>query len=223
MDSNKIKVFVVDDHDLFREGVNLLINGSSKAEVVGEAVNGEDFLEKLDGQHVDIVLMDIAMPIMDGIEASKKAHEKYPDLKIIALTMFGEEKYYFKMLQSGSKGFVLKSSGISELLNAIVDVHNNKSYFSNELLMSLVEGFKAQLNKDSKVAVNNMQHLSAREVEVLKCIASGLSNEDIAEKLNISTTTIRTHRARVMAKTGCNNTASLIFYAIKNNFVKVPQ
>lgn len=220
--NSKVKLLIVDDHDIFRQGVKMLLNNDSAVEVIGEASNGKEFLDVVEKLAPDVVLMDIAMPVMDGIEASKKAHEKHPDLKIIALTMFGEEKYYFKMLQAGVKGFVLKSSGISELLNAIVDVYNNKSYFSNELLMNLVEGFKAQLSKDSKVAVNNMQHLSAREVEVLRHIASGLSNEEIAEKLNISTTTIRTHRSRVMAKTGCNNTASLIFYAIKNDFVKVP-
>jgi DNA-binding NarL/FixJ family response regulator len=219
MAPKKIKIFIVDDHDLFREGVNLLISGSNIAEIVAEAVNGEEFLEKIGSVEPDIVLMDIAMPVMDGIEATRLAHEKYPELKIIALTMFGDEKYYYQMLQSGVKGFILKSSGIGELLKGITDVYNNKSYFSNELLANLIEGFKAQLNKEAKITANNSQHLSAREVEVLKLIAIGSSNEEISQKLHVSTTTIRTHRARILSKTGCNNTASLVFYAIKNKFV----
>jgi DNA-binding NarL/FixJ family response regulator len=214
----KIRVFIVDDHDMFRDGVKLLLSSGTSAEIVAEASNGNEFLEKVETAFPDVVLMDIAMPEMDGIEASKIAHEKYPQLKILALTMFGDEKYYYQMIQSGIKGFVLKSSGITELMKAIQEVAEGKSFFSNELLYKLINNFYS----------SNLEHplkeegkLSKRELEVLRDIAAGLSNDDIANKLHISATTVRTHRAKLLQKTGSNNTASLIMHAIKNKIISL--
>src|SRR6266498_5378142 len=102
----KIKVFIVDDHDIFRDGIKLLLSSGQTAEVIGEACNGQEFLDKMESVQPDVVLMDIAMPVLDGIETSKKAREKNNDLKILALTMFGDEKYYYQMIQAGVKGFV---------------------------------------------------------------------------------------------------------------------
>jgi DNA-binding NarL/FixJ family response regulator len=213
---SKIKVLLVDDHDMFRDGVKLLLSSSSIAEVVGEAKNGKEFIAKVDSIKPDVVLLDISMPEMDGIEASKIAHEKYPDIKILALTMFGDEKYYYQMIQFGIKGFILKSSGISELLNAIKEVASGGSYFSNELLIKLIVTLQNTTEENKST-----DKLSKRELDVLQEIAGGLSNEEIAKKLNISHTTVRTHRSNLLAKTGSNNTASLIMYAIKNKYIKV--
>jgi len=213
----KIKVFIVDDHDMFRDGVKLLLSSGDKAEIIGEAINGKEFLTKIETVEPDVVLMDIAMPIMDGVEATKKVKEKYPDLKILALTMFGDEKYYYSMIQSGIKGFVLKSSGISELMKAITEVNEGGAYFSSELLTKLVESIGKQ-KEETTITDDN---ISKRELEVLKQIAAGFTNEEIAEKLHISLTTVRTHRANLLSKTGCNNTASLVMYAIKNKMVEV--
>lgn len=217
MTESKIKVFIVDDHDIFRDGIKLLLSSGQKAEIIGEACNGQEFLDKMESVQPDVVLMDIAMPILDGIETSKKAREKNNDLKILALTMFGDEKYYYQMIQAGVKGFVLKSSGISELIKAITEVREGRSYFSNELLIKLIASITDQ--KDKKETEENK--ISKRELEVLRLIAMGHSNEEIANKLNISVTTIRTHRANLISKTGCTNTASLVMYAIKNKLVDV--
>lgn len=215
----KIKVFIVDDHDIFRDGIKLLLSSGNTAEVIGEACNGQEFLDKAAAARPDVVLMDIAMPVLDGIETSKKLHELYPDMRILALTMFGDEKYYYQMIQAGVKGFVLKSSGISELLKAITEVNKGGSYFSNELLVKLIANISAQKDKSKPVIEENQ--ISKRETEVLKLIAQGNSNEDIADKLNISATTVRTHRSNLITKTGCTNTASLVMYAIKNKLVDV--
>jgi len=216
----KIKIFIVDDHDIFRDGIKLLLSSGQTAEVIGEACNGQEFLDKMDSVQPDVVLMDIAMPVLDGIETTKRAHEKNNELKILALTMFGDEKYYYQMIQSGVKGFVLKSSGISELLKAITEVCEGRSYFSNELLIKLIAGISEQKEnkKNNEIAESK---ISKREIEVLRNIAMGLTNEEIGNKLNISTTTIRTHRANLISKTGCTNTASLIMFAIKNKLVEV--
>jgi len=218
--NKKNRLIVVDDHDMFRDGIKLLLSSGNQAEVIAEARNGKEFLEIIGNHNPDLVLMDIAMPEMDGIEATKIAHEKYPDLKILALTMFGDEKYYYQMIQSGIKGFVLKSSGISELLSAIEQVSSGGNFFSNELLVKLIAQMSTH-NSDDKLDRNEHEKLSARETEVLIEIALGLSNDEIANKLNISAATVRTHRAKLLTKTGCTNTASLIMYAIKNKFIKV--
>lgn len=216
--SNKIRIFLVDDHDMFRDGVKLLLSSDNLAEVVAEARNGKEFLEKIEQVNPDVVLMDISMPEMDGIEASKLAHEKYPQLKILALTMFGDEKYYYQMIQTGIKGFVLKSAGISELIKAISEVSKGENYFSGELLYKLIQNITTNKNEGNVTA---SEKLSARELEVLKLIASGLSNEDIAKQLNLSLATIKTHRSNLLAKTSSNNTASLIMFALKNKIIEV--
>lgn len=216
---NKIKVFIVDDHDIFRDGIKLLLSSGQTAEVIGEACNGQEFLKHMESIKPDVTLMDIAMPVLDGIETSKRVRELYPDMKLLALTMFGDEKYYYQMIQAGVKGFVLKSSGISELLKAITEVNKGGSYFSNELLVKLIANINDQ--KDKKPDTDADSKISKREMDVLKLIAQGLSNEEIANKLNISTTTVRTHRANLITKTGCTNTASLVMYAIKNKLVEV--
>lgn len=215
---SKIKVFFVDDHDMFREGVKPLLTGGNNIEIVGEAVNGQDFLDKINSLKTDVVLMDIAMPLMDGIEATKKAHQLYPDLKILALTMFGDEKYYYQMITSGVKGFVLKSTSITELIRAITEVANGHSYFSEELLEKLITRFTSFEDNRTK---QDPDKLSKREIEVLKLIVEGMTNEEIANELHVSVTTIRTHRAHLMSKTGSSNAASLIMFAIKNKIVEV--
>lgn len=214
----KIKIFIVDDHDIFRDGIKLLLSSGDHAVIIGEAGNGKEFFDKLTTVDPDVVLMDIAMPVMDGIEATRKLQESGSDLKVLALTMFGDEKYYYQMIQAGVKGFVLKSSGISELLKAITEVCEGRSYFSNELLVKLISGIN---NNNKNGSGTESVNISKREIEVLKLIALGHTNEEIAEKLHISPPTVRTHRANLLTKTGCGNTASLVMYAIKNKLVEI--
>jgi DNA-binding NarL/FixJ family response regulator len=213
---SKIRIFLVDDHDMFRDGVKLLLSSDNLAEVVAEARNGKEFLEKISQVNPDVVLMDISMPEMDGIEASRLAHEQYPNLKILALTMFGDEKYYYQMIQTGIKGFVLKSAGISELTKAITEVSHGENFFSSELLYKLIQNINA-----GKTANGEAEKLSAREIEVLKLISSGFSNEDIGKQLNISLATVKTHRSNLLSKTASNNTASLIMYALKHKLIEL--
>jgi len=216
--NQKTKVFLVDDHDMFREGVKLLLSGNETTQVVGEARNGKEFLQQIGHTPTDVVLMDISMPEMDGIEATKQIQAINPNLKILALTMFGDEKYYYQMIQYGIKGFVLKSSGISELMKAIDEVAVGRNYFSAELLYKLINTIQSSKQVEDKV---DNDKLSKREVDVLKLIATGLSNDEIAEKLNISASTVKTHRTNLLSKTQCNNTASLMMYAIKNKILTV--
>lgn len=212
----KIKISLVDDHTLFRNGLKILLDTNPDFKVISEAINGKEFLEKLDDNMPDIVLMDINMPVMDGIEATQRANDKYPDIKIIALSMFGEEEYYYKMINAGAKGFILKNSEINEVIEAVNQVMVGNSYFSQELLYKVIKNFKPR-----KEAVEESANLSKRELQVLDEICNGLSNQEIADNLFISKRTVDKHRANLLSKTNSKNTANLIMYAIKNKLVSV--
>ena len=211
----KIRIIITDDHQLFRNGLKILLNAFQEFEVTGEASNGEEFLRILKNTPADVVLMDINMPEMDGIEATRRGLKLCPALDIIALSMYGEEEYYYKMVDAGAKGFLLKDSDISEVKEAILTVRKGGSYFSQELLYHVIQKIKHREN-ESKSA-----NLSKREKEILLKICEGLSNQEIAETLFISKRTVDKHRANLLGKTNSKNTASLILFAIRNKLIAI--
>lgn len=212
----KRKVVIVDDHTLFRNGLRILINTMNDYHVVGEASNGKQFLDLLETEVPDLVLLDINMPVMDGIEAATIAQKLYPDLKIITLSMYGEEDYYYKMVNAGVKGFVLKNSDIKEVKTALDVVFDGGSFFSSELLQNLVNNLKSS-SKSNEIHAE----LSEREMEILILICQGLSNQEIGDKLFISKRTVDKHRANILEKSESKNTAQLVVYAIKNKLVEL--
>jgi DNA-binding NarL/FixJ family response regulator len=212
---DKIRIIIADDHQLFRNGLKILLNAFPEFEVVGEASNGEEFLKILKNTQADVALMDINMPEMDGIEATKKGLKLCSEINFIALSMYGEEEYYYKMVDAGAKGFLLKDSDISEVKEAILTVVKGGNYFSQELLYHVIQKIKHREN-ESKSA-----NLSKREKEILFKICEGLSNQEIAENLFISKRTVDKHRANLLGKTNSKNTASLILFAIKNKLIEI--
>jgi len=211
----KIRIIIADDHQLFRNGLKILLNSFPDFEVTGEASNGAEFLKLLNTIPADIALMDINMPEMDGIEATRKGLSLCPELKIIALSMYGEEEYYYKMVDAGVKGFLLKDSDISEVKEALITVSKGGSYFSQELLYHVIQKIKHR-EHESKTA-----NLSKREKEILSKICEGLSNQEIADTLFISKRTVDKHRANLLGKTNSKNTASLILFAIRNKLIEI--
>jgi DNA-binding NarL/FixJ family response regulator len=211
----KIGIIIADDHQLFRNGLKILLNSFPEFEVAGEVSNGREFLELLQTVQADIALMDINMPEMDGIEATRKGLKINPSIKIIALSMYGEEEYYYKMVDAGARGFLLKDSDISEVKEAILTVVKGGSYFSQELLYHVIQKIKHR-EQETRSA-----NLSKREKEILVKICEGLSNQEIAEALFISKRTVDKHRANLLGKTNSKNTASLILFAIKNKLIEI--
>lgn len=216
MTKEKHNIVLVDDHTLFRNGLRILLNNLNEYVVSGEASNGEEFLQLLEYHVPDLVLLDIDMPVMDGIEAAKQALKKYPALRIITLSMYGEEDYYYKMVDAGVKGFLLKNSDINEVKTALQTVLEGGSYFSSELLQTLVSSLRSKSQQHEKQDV-----LSERETEILILICQGFSNQEIADQLFISKRTVDKHRSNILEKSESKNTAQLVMYAIKNQLVEI--
>ncbi len=210
-----LKVYIVDDHSLFREGLMFLLRNSKHISEINEAENGRIFLDAIKTYKPDVVLMDIDMPEMNGIEATKEALELIPDLNIIALSMYSDENFYTEMIEAGAKGFLIKNSPFSDVETAIMEVYNGRNYFSAEILSSIV----SSLNRKHEEPESN--ELTKREIEILINICMGLSNAEIAEHLFISKRTVDKHRENILGKTQSRNTAELVIYAIKNGFFEV--
>jgi len=208
-------IIIADDHRMFRESLSKILSMKKLATILAEAANGKELIDLLDTHKPQIILTDISMPEMDGVEATKLAIQKHPDVKVLALSSFGDEKYYYSMLEAGAKGFVLKNAGINELQNAITEIAKGGTWFSADLIQTVISKFNDKQKKEI-VSV-----LTEREIEILRYICESLTNEQISEKINISYDTVKWHRANILSKTECNNTAALVIYAIRNKIFEI--
>ena len=206
------RIALVDDHTLFRTGLRGLLENMLGCQVVAEASSGEEFLAMLQGLEVDVISMDFSMGGMDGAQTTEEALARRPELRIITLSMFGEESYYSRMVKAGAKGFLLKDSAIDEVAEALQCVMGGGSYFSAQLLQSIRRNLHSPLQGQE-------DPISEREKEILVAICQGLSNQEIADQLFISKRTVDKHRANILEKTGCKNTAALVVYALRNGIV----
>lgn len=203
-----VKIALVDDHTLFRNGLKGLLQTNPNYEIVGEYSDGSQFIAALPTLDVEVVLMDISMPNMDGKTATKLALRQCPELKIIALTMFSERQYIEQMADAGVSGFLNKDSDIKTVFQAIDTLVAGDTFFP--------DGVEVAQSTE-----NDPDALTERELAVLTAICQGLSTPQIADLLSISRRTVDAHRARILEKTGCNNTASLVAHAIKMNLVEI--
>jgi len=208
---DQINIAVVDDHELFREGIILVLRQIRGFNVVFNAARGNDFLEYLQTSKPDVVLMDINMPGMNGVETTLKALQKHPDLKVIAVTMLSDTLHSMQMIEAGVKGFVLKKGNKNELRQAVTEVFNGGNYFSQEILQTLAS--RSLRNPRSNNQFTN------RELEVLDLVCKGFTSQEIADKLFISAKTVEGHRTNIFQKANVRNIAALIVWALQNNFL----
>lgn len=213
---SKNRIIIVDDHEIFRKGLTMVINRFAHSTVVAEASNGQELLDVLETTECDIILMDIQMPVMGGIQATQVVTEKYKDVSVVALSMFGEENYLQSMLEAGAQGFLLKNIGKDKLYKAIEIIAEGNNYFSEELLSFFT---KKYINPDKNR--EDLPKLTKRELEVLSLISKGLTDKEIADKLFISERTVNGHRANLISKTGSKNTVNLLIYAIKHKLIEI--
>lgn len=211
-----IKVVLADDHKIVRDGIKLMLEPQPGVDVVAEAENGTDVLNKLEDLEVDLVIMDINMPEMDGVTATRNIKDKYPDIKVLALTMSNDDLHIRQMIQAGASGYIMKSAGRNELKDAIETIMSGKHYFSDEatqsIMMDLVKG-------KGKSSMPDPIHITDRELEILELIVKEFTNQEIADKLYISSRTVDAHRRNLLQKTGARNTAGLVKYAFQHNII----
>lgn len=208
---SKIKIIVVDDHQLFREGIISLLSKKEDLDIVGEAPSAEELFGLLESQSVNIVLIDITMPGMNGLDVIESAREKYPEVKFIVLTMHAEGQYVVKAVRNGAFGYLIKNADENELITAIKNVANGKKYFNSEISQLMI----------GNMAIEGESHkkLSDREMEVLTLVSEGQTTKEIADQLFVSARTVETHRVNMMKKLKVQNTAELIKKAAHLNLI----
>jgi len=212
-----IKLLVVDDHKIFRDGLKLLLGQFPFIGEIEEASNGREFLDRLESGSPDLVLMDINMPVMGGIEATKEALQRYPDLKIIVLTTFHDEDYVEQMMMAGVEGYMLKRSTSEEFEEALLKVNSGGNYFSDEIIRAVSRNLQRLRNEAGRLS--SMPEFTPREREVLELICQGYNNDQIADRIHISPKTVEKHKSSLFQKTRSGNTVNLIIYAFKNELV----
>lgn len=208
-----INLLIADDHQVVIDGLKSLLSLEDDFLVVGEALNGKMVLEALKDRKVDVVLLDINMPVMDGIETTKIMRKDHPDVKILILTMYNKPEFIRNILEAGASGYVLKNVGKEELIDAIRKVEKGEDYFSLSVTRTMMDSYKSGTN-------SNTFELTKRERDVLKLLAKGHMTTEIAEKLFISPHTVNTYRKNLLSKLNVKNTASLVRYAIEKGFTE---
>ncbi len=213
----KIRVLLVDDHTIVREGVSALLELSPEIEIVGEAANGNEAMELAREQPVDLVLMDLDMPVMGGLEATRNICKEFPEIKVLVLTQYDHKEHVLSILEAGAHGFLNKSAASTELVSAIRAVYRGDSFLSPSATKHLVESY--QLETDSKKRGDPYELLTEREKEVLRLLAEGRTAREIAGMLFISPKTVDSHRTRLMNKLDLHNRAELVKYALRKKII----
>ncbi len=216
---SKIKVMLVDDHALFRQGMRALLQSSSDIEIVGEATNGKEAIEKVSQLSPEVVLMDIAMPVMGGVEATRRIRKDNPEIGVLVLTQYEDSEYILSMLKAGAKGYIAKTATAAELVAAIRAVNKGESFLYPSATTALIKEYLTRARGEQ----SEYERLTDREREILQLVAEGRPNQEIADRLFISVKTVLRHRTSIMEKLGFHNRTELIKYAISKGLIDVPR
>lgn len=212
----KIRLILADDHKIIRDGIRSLLQNESRYEIIGEAENGDEAVALVEKLKPHLVIMDINMPVLDGIDATRIITEKYTDTSVLVLTMTSEQEHIKKMIEAGAGGYILKNSGREELISAIDTIVKGRNYFSDEVKNAIMQNMVQKQARNDKIAGEPIP-LTRREKDVLNLILKEFTNYEIAEKLFISVRTVDAHRRNLLEKTGARNTAGLVKFAIENH------
>jgi two-component system, NarL family, response regulator NreC len=215
---SKIQVLLADDHLIVRKGLRALLDQDPRIHVMDEAADGREALLKIKEHPPDVVVMDIGMPNLNGIEATRQIKKKFPDVKVLILTMHSSEEYVSAILDAGASGYVLKQSAPAELTSAIDAIHKGGSYLSPSVCTTVIHGFKHQIEEGREP--KGFDSLTEREREVLQLIAEGKSTHQVADSLFISPRTVEVHRSHLMEKLGLHNVAEIVLYAVRQNIIE---
>jgi DNA-binding NarL/FixJ family response regulator len=213
-----VKILIADDHDLIHNGIKNILRPIKRFKIIGKANNGEEAVRKAMELKPDVILMDISMPVLNGIEATKIITDKFPGIKIIALTQYEEPEYVVQILKSGGCGYLLKNSNKNEFVEAIESVLSGKKVFSKKISEQLINGLIHKTTANDKPEEHEIP-LTKREIEIIKKIADDMSNQQIADELHISLRTVETHRRNLMQKLNVKTVVALLKYAAQHNII----
>jgi DNA-binding NarL/FixJ family response regulator len=221
MSKKKINIFLVDDHQIVRDGIKSLLLNSPEISIAGEALNGSELMEKIELSRPDIILMDISLPDISGIELTRQITKLYHDIKIVILSMYTQEEFITNAIAAGAKGYLPKNTTQQELLNAIIAVNSGKEYYSDAVSKIILENYISSVRRSGETETDqDVINLSSREKQILKLYVEGMSNQDIADKLFISIRTVESHKNHIMQKLGVKSTVELVKYAIRHNIAE---
>lgn len=213
----KIKVLIADDHQLFREGLVNLLFAAPNIEVIAQAVNGQDAIDKAKHFKPDVILIDIGMPVLNGIDATKELKVKLPEIKIIAVSMHSDKQYIRGILEAGADGYLLKNCTYQQLTDAIQSVYEGKKILSDDITEMIIQGYLDPAERETE----GYKKLSERELEIFKLFAEGKTTREISEKLFISVKTVGTHKQHILEKLELKSNADMVKYAIKNGLIQI--
>lgn len=214
----KIRVLIADDHGVVRKGLRLLLEQYREIQVVGEAANGRDVVRLASELIPDVVLMDVAMPLLNGIDAAEQIRRADSRVGVVILTMHADEGYLLRALSVGVKGYLLKESAEQDLLRAVQTVAQGKPFFSPAITATLLEDYMRVLKQEG--LSDSFELLTNREKEILQLLAEGKSNKDVANLLDVGLSTVESHRTNLMQKLNLHNTAEIVLYAVRKNIVR---
>lgn len=217
MNAHPIRILLADDHVVMRRGLRLLIETQPGLSVVAEASDGAEAVEQAPAVKPDVVVLDIAMPKLNGVEAAQRIHEALPEAAILILSMHADEAYVLRALRAGARGYLLKDSAEGDLIEAIRKVHSGKTFFSPEISRMLAEDYVREIRTHG--FVDSYELLTAREREILHLLAQGKSNKEIASLWNLSPYTVETHRRNLHEKLNLRNFADLVLYAVRKGII----
>jgi len=215
-----IRVLLVEDHNVVRDGLRLLLNAQSDMEVIAEAITGREAVAFARNDYPDIVVLDISMPDLDGIQATGLIRVECPRTQILILTMHESDAYFFRALEAGAAGYILKKAASEELINAVRAVAKGEAFFYPSLARKLLDNYLEHSGSATSVGPPGYEELSDREREIMFLIVRGLSNQEVAEKLVISPSTVQTHRTHILQKLGLETTIDLVRYAIRYGLIE---